>query len=213
MKNKKMLQKNWVTFGISIATLLLFVATIYYPGGSYLDADSTGFNWQHNYFSNLFTPKAVNGLDNSAQPWAIIGMVFLTISLGGFFVRFSNKMAEKSTTNVIKYSGLAAMIATFFTITPLHDLMIRISCVFTMICYFYITVFVFKSKLTFLKILSFICLLMLYATAYIYFTSSYLEILPIMQKVSFLVNIIWVLCLEYFTTKADFEGFIKKRRI
>jgi hypothetical protein len=208
-----MIIKNWVSFGILIAVLFLFIATIFYPGGSYLDANSDGFNWQHNYFSNLFTSKAVNGLDNSAQPWAIVGMVFLTISLGGFFIRFSNKMAEKSTANVIKYSGLAAMISTFFTVTPLHDLMIRIACVFSMIAYFYITVFVLKSKLFFLKILSIICLLMLYATAYIYFTSSYLEILPIMQKVSFLVNIIWVLCLEYFITKADFEGFIKKRRI
>ncbi len=206
-----MLQKNWVLLGILAAILLMFVATIYYPGGSQNDVNSIGFNWQHNYFSNLFSPKAVNGLDNSAQPWAITGVLFLTISLCVFFIRFSNKISSKNEANIIKYAGLAAMTAMFFVVTPLHDLMVRISCVFSMLTYFYITVFVFKSKLIFLKIWSALCLTTLYATAFIYFTSSYLEILPVMQKIGFLVNVIWFLCLEYFTTKADFEHIKPKK--
>lgn len=54
------------------------------------------------------------------------------------------------------------------------------------------------------KVLCILFLLALYGSAYVYFTSTALEILPVLQKVTFGISIIWVLGLYYFTTEEDF---------
>lgn len=199
-----MLRKNLILTGIVISLTFLFLAMLYYPGGSRNDPSSVGYDWKNNYLSNLFTPEAINGSVNSARPWAICSVFFLSISFAWFFVRFSKKIAIKSAANVIKYFGLGATVCVFLAVTPLHDLMIIFASTLSLVAIFYISVFILKSKLHYLKLLSIICLLLFYICVYSYFSRSFLEYLPVLQKASFFVNIIWMLCVEYFTTKADF---------
>lgn len=200
-----MLRKNSVLIGIIIANILLLVAMFTYPGGSQIDLNSEGYDFINNYFCDLFGVEAQNGMENSANNWAIVGIFFLSISFAIFFINFSTKIPSKVASNIIKYSGILTMVFTFLVVTPLHDLMILIGITFCLICYFYITVFVLKSKLLLLKILSIVTLLVMYLCSYIYFTQQYLIYLPLMQKVSYMLNLIWILGLEYFTVKADFE--------
>lgn len=200
-----MLRKYFTFIGIITSLVLFFISTIYYPGGSQHDKNDVGFYWKHNYISNLFGEKAVNGLENLARPWAVAAMFFLAISIAVFFVQFSKKISNRISSNIIRYFGVGAMICTFLTVTPFHDLMVAIAFTMALLSMFYITVYIFKSRLHFFKILSVVCLLAFYSSNFIYYTSTYLEILPIMQKLTFLVTIIWVLGLEYFTKKEDFE--------
>jgi hypothetical protein len=78
---------------------------------------------------------------------------------------------------------------------------------FGLLTIFYITAYTFISKLTFFKYLSVLCLLNLYVNNYIYYTQNLLHLLPILQKVSLLSIIIWLLGLEYVAKK---ENFVKK---
>jgi hypothetical protein len=205
-----MIKKNLILLGIIIAIILLFIATLNYPGGSLKNEFSVGFDWANNYISNLLSPQAVNGMENAARPWAVGGVLFLSASFGLFFMIFSNKIKVKSAAFVIKYCGILATISAFLTVIPsLHDMMIIISSTPTLLIFFYITVFTLKSKLHFLKIYSVLALLLFYVATYMYFTSSYLEYLPIMQKTIHLVQIVWVLVLEYFTKEEDFEHIVK----
>jgi len=199
-----MLGRNIILLGIIAGLVLLFVAVLRYPGGSQADPHSVGYSLVNNYLSNLFSPVAINGAPNSARPWASAGMFFLTLSFGLFFIRFSGKLPVKSAAAVVKYTGATAMICGFLAVTPLHDAMIPVGSTLSLIACFYITVYVFKSKLHFFKILSVILLLLVYTCCYLYSSRS-LSILPVMQKLTLLTNIIWVLCLEYFTTKEDFQ--------
>ena len=48
-----------------------------------------------------------------------------------------------------------------------------------------------------------------YVVTYMYSTRSYVEYLPIMQKAIHLVQIVWVLALEYFTKEEDFQHITK----
>jgi hypothetical protein len=201
-----MLRKNLILLGIVIAILLLVIAAIHYPGGSQKDLNSVGYDWKNNYLSNLFSAKAVNGQENASRPWASVGMLFLCISFALFFIDSSNKIASKGAAKIIKYCGAGSMIFGFLAVTPLHDLMIPIVSTLSLIGCFYITVFVLKSKLHFLKFLSIVCLLVFYVCVYMYFTRSYLNFLPIMQKLSFLIDIIWILSLTYLTKKEDFQS-------
>ena len=199
-----------ILLGISIGTVLLLLSTLYYPGGTYLDAQAEGYNWANNYISNLLRPLAVNGEANSARPFAIFGVLFLTASFGWFFVRFSAKLKIKSASLVIKYLGILATLFGFITVVPpMHDLMVTLSSILTLLIFFYITVMVLKSKLTWLKVMSVLFLATFYFGAYMYFSRFQLAYMPIVQKIIFLMKIIWVISLEYGTRKEDFAHILK----
>jgi hypothetical protein len=199
-----MIKKYLTLFGIGISLAFLFIATTQYPGGSQHDEMSVGFSWQHNYLSNLLNPVAVNGYENGAWPWAIGGVLFLCASAALVFVRLAAKIPQKSAANIIRYAGVGAMLASLMVATPMHDVAVRISGPLLMLSLFYATVFLFKTKLHWLKALSVLYLVTLYGTALIYFTSTGLAYLPIVQKLNMLVAIAWLLAVEYFTKEADF---------
>jgi hypothetical protein len=205
-----MVIKHSVLIGLTIGILLLIISTVYYPGGTYENVNSEGYDWVNNYISNLLRPLAVNGEENTARPFAIFGVLFLTASFGLFFVNFSNKIKIRSASLVIKYLGIITTILGFITVVPeMHDIMVTLSSILTLLIFFYITVMVIKSKLTLMKIMSIVFLLTFYFGAYMYFSRFQLEYMPIMQKVIFLMKITWVLSLEYLTRKEDFEHIIK----
>ncbi len=199
-----MIKKHFVVIGLAVSMIFLLISTYYYPGGSQLDKNSLGFDWANNYLCNLFNEKAVNGAYNPARFLAIVGMFFLCTSIALFFIRFSKKISRKKDANIIQYSGIGAMFCTFLVITPYHDVMTIFAGTFGLITIFYITVFTFKSKLTVFKYLSVVCLVILYLNNYIYYTQNFLYLLPILQKISLLSLIIWLLGLEYVGTKEDF---------
>lgn len=200
-----MLKKHSILIGIIISISLLVIATLYYPGGSQFDKNAIGFDWKNNYVSNLFGEKAVNGLDNPSRFWAVGGMIFLAASFAIFFIGFSKRIPAKGAAKVIKYFGTIGMVFTFLIATPLHDTMISIASTMFLVSIFYITVFVFKSRLHVFKFLCTIFLIVYYATLYLYGSGNYLGFLPIMQKITFVFTIILILGLEYFTQKEDFQ--------
>lgn len=201
-----MVRKHFVLAGIAVSCVFLFIATLYYPGGTYHDTHTEGYDWLNNYISNLLGPLAVNGMYNAARPWATIGVLFLTASFGVFFVEFSKRIKLKSAAFVIKYFGIAATALGFLTVIPsFHDNMVMMSSILTLIIFFYITVILLKSKLNLLKIASILFLLTFYLAAYMYFTQSYLEFMPLMQKFILLIKIVWVLSLLYLSRDDDFQ--------
>jgi hypothetical protein len=200
-----MLKKHSVLAGIIISLAFLVIATFYYPGGSQVDKNSIGYNWKNNYISNLFGEKAVNGSDNTARFWAVAGMFFLSASFAIFFIEFSKKIPGKGAAKVIKYVGASCMLFTFLIATPLHDMMVTISSTMFLIGIFYITVFVFKSRLHVFKFLCVACLLVFYTSLYLYGSGYYRKFLPVMQKITFAITIILIVGLRYFTKKEDFE--------
>lgn len=200
-----MLRKHSILLGILISISLLILATIFYPGGSQLDKDSIGYDWTNNYISNLFGEKAVNGSDNTGRFWAVAGMAFLSASFALFFIEFSKKIPKKNAAQIVKFVGVSCMLFAFLIATPLHNTMVVISSIMFLICIFYITVFVFMTKLHVFKFLCVTCLLIFYTTLYIYGSEDLREFLPIMQKVTFTICILLVLGLEYFAKKEDFE--------
>jgi hypothetical protein len=201
-----MLKKYSVLLGIIISILLLLLATLNYPGGSQFDKTSIGYDWKNNYISNLFSEKAVNGSDNPSRFWAIGGMLFLSASFAIFFIEFSNKITAKGASRAIKYFGAGGMLFTFLIVTPLHNIMITIASTMFLISIFYITIFVFRSRLHLFKFLCIVCLLVFYCTLYLYGSGNYLEFLPVMQKITLAITIILILGLEYFTKKEDFQS-------
>ena len=198
------MRKYSVLLCVVICVLFLVTATLLYPGGSILDRNSVGFDWSKNFFSNLFLAKALNGTANPSRIWAIIGMLFNSISYVLFFIHTSRKIPHKHTEFVLKFVGIANMIFTFLIATPLHDIMVTVSSTLTMLGLFYITVFILRTKLHWLKFFCVLSMLIFYFTLYLYGAGDW-GLLAVMQKVTFFCFMLLVLTIEYFTKGEDFQ--------
>lgn len=203
------MRKYSVLLCVVISMLFLIVATLLYPGGSILDKNSVGFDWSKNFFSNLFLANALNGSDNPSRVWALIGMIFNSIGYGLFFIHTSRKIPHKHTELVLKSVGFANMLFTFLIATPLHDIMVTVSSTLTMLGLFYITVFILRTKLNWLKVICIVSLLIFYFTLFLYGAGDW-GLLAVMQKVSFLCFMLLVLIIEYFIRAEDFHQKINK---
>ena len=201
-----MLNKNIVFIGIALSILCLIVASLYYPGGSPKDPNSIGFQWTENYISDLLDYTAVNGADNPARPFAVVGVLLMGLSTGFAFVRFARKLRLKKLSVVIQYGGLFMIFLCILGAFPSqHDLSVTLGIIINLLVSFYVMVTLLKSRLTVLKVLSVVFLASFYVASYMFGTKTGLEYMPLMQKITHLVQIVWILGLEYFTTKEDFE--------
>lgn len=199
-----MIKRYSVLICLVISAVLIVVATFVYPGGSLLDKDSAGFQWSRNFISNLFATKAINGSENPGRLWAIIGMAFHSIGIAIFFLHTSKKIPSKHGGTVLKFIGTIYVLFNILIVTPLHDIMVTISSTLSLLGLFYITVFIFRTRLHFLKFACIICLLTFYYTLYLYGAGDWV-LLAIMQKVSFLSSMLLVLGIEYFFKMEDFK--------
>lgn len=198
------MRKYLVLLFIILSVVFLMIATMLYPGGEILDKNTVGFIWSKNFFSNLFLDTALNGSQNPARIWALVGMIFNSLAYGLFFVNTSRKIPQKHTERVLKSLGIVNMLFTFLIATPLHDLMVTVSSTLTMLGLFYITVFTFKTKLHWLKIFCVVSMFLFYFTLFLYGSGDW-GLLAIMQKVSFFCFMLLVLSIEYFTSAGDFR--------
>ena len=206
------MRKYSVLLCVVISVLFMVIATLLYPGGSILDKNSVGFDWSKNFFSNLFLAKALNGTANPSRIWALIGMVFNSIGYGLFFIHTSQKIPQKHTELVLKSIGVVNMLFTFLIATPLHDVMVTVSSTLSMLGLFYITVYVLKTKLHWLKFFCVGSLLIFYSTLYLYGAGDW-GLLAVMQKVTSLCFMLLVLTIEYFTRGEDFQQNKPNRQV
>lgn len=199
-----MYKRYSVLICIVTSVILIITASRFYPGGSILDKNSTGFDWTKNFISNLFGANAINGARSGSRIWAIIGMAFHSVGYGIFFIHMSGKISHRHASAVLKIVGVANIAFNFLVVTPLHDLMVTISSTLSLLGIFYITVFIFRTKLHLFKVCCTICMLIFYFTLYLYGSGDW-GLLAIMQKVAFVCSMFLVLGLEYFTGLEDFQ--------
>jgi hypothetical protein len=134
----------------------------------------------------------------------LISEFFYSITGAIFFVNMSRKIPEKGSANSIKYMGMLTMPVTLLIATPLHNLMLNLSNLLFWTCMIWVTAFVFRTRLHFLKAYCIICELIFFYAVYVHSSSNWDE-LPIIQKVNMLSSIVLIFALEYFTKKEDFK--------
>ncbi|HNT20064.1 MAG TPA: hypothetical protein PKL70_06510 [Saprospiraceae bacterium] len=199
-----MIKRYSVLICVILSLILMLAATWVYPGGSLLDKNSTGFDWTKNFISNLFSVKAMNGVDNPSRFWAIPGMAFHALGYGLFFINMASKISANHAARVLKMIGYTNIFLNILITTRLHDLMIIITSTSFLMGLFYITVYLLRTRLHFIKVCCLLGLLTFYYTLYLYGAGDW-ALLAIMQKVSLFGSMGLVLGLEYFTEKNDFR--------
>lgn len=205
---------QWLpTICIGIFALLYYYSSTLYPGGSQADLTTQGFDWVHNYWSDLMNETGRNEQPNPAEPYAIAAMVIMCIGLMIFFIQFATKFSKNLVWRyVIQISGTLAMICAILTFTEYHAPMIALSSFFGLFLLAGIIREVYKSEMTLMKIGGVICVLLLIVNNYIYFSRNFVEILPLLQKITFAIVLLWFIGLNAELVKKN-KGISTARRL
>jgi hypothetical protein len=190
--------------GIAIFTLLYFIATLLYPGGSDADKTAKGFSWLHNYWCELMAPAAQNGEQNSARPIAITAMFVLAISLSFFWYQIPKLFKLKKSNSVyIKCSGIGSMLVLPFLFTGDHDMVINIAGLLGCIAIILVLIKLYQAKMHGLFWVGILCLILCGINNLVYYMKEWLYLLPIIQKISFVVFLFWFAKLSLLTYQKE----------
>lgn len=190
-------------FGSIVFVILYITATFYYPGGSQKDKNTLGFSWIHNYWCNLLNGKAMNGQSNPAQPIAAAAMLFLCFSFLVFWIRLPGQLAlNKQTSRTIQFSGTLAMLSALLLFTPIHhDLSINVSVFFGLIATTGTLIGLYRQNYSSLFWMGIINIVLIAVNNVLYYSNDWIRFLPLTQKISFALFIIWMCAITIKTEK------------
>ncbi|WP_252736470.1 hypothetical protein [Maribacter dokdonensis] len=201
VKKHKIVLQFLPTIGIIIFVGLYVYSAKLYPGGSQANLNSVGFDWINNYWCNLMNEKGMNGKQNPAKPFAISAMVILCFSLTIFFIQFARKFARNRFWKIIiQIFGVLTMAFAVLIFTEYHDIMTTLSSIFGVFVVIGIIWEVYKSELNVFKTSGIACIFLLVGNNYIYYSGQLIEYLPLIQKITFLFVLIWIIGLNYKLT-------------
>ncbi|MCB9266953.1 MAG: hypothetical protein H6558_18135 [Lewinellaceae bacterium] len=197
MITTKALLRLLPTLGILTFIGLYVYATTLYPGGSQADINSVGFDWRNNFWCNLMSEDAMNGLENPASPVALIGMVILCSSMTLFFFQFADYFEKNRIWKMtIKIAGALAMLSAVFIFTKYHDIMTTILSICGVLGIIGIIRALHKNNLTFFKVSGIICMALVGINNLFYYNENLIKYLPIVQKIGFILILAWTIGLN-----------------
>lgn len=152
----------------------------------------------------------MNGVPNPARPFAILAMIVLCTSLTIFFIQFAQQLEEnKRWKRIIIAFGALSMLSAVFIFTSLHDLMTTVSSIFGVVVVLRIIRVIYKGNLILFKIGGIVCLILLALNNLIYYSEYYIQWLPLIQKITFVLVLTWISGLNYKLAKEKFSKYRK----
>ena len=175
-----------------IFVILYFVAAAYYPGGSEVDRQAIGFSWFHNYWCDLLENRAGNGDPNQAKPIAIAAMIVLSMGIL-FFWYFIPRLfpIQPFLKRLMQVTGILSMIILAFLQDENHDPIINSSVILGASAMLLCLYGLLASGMYTLFALGLACLVFCGANVYCYYSKNWIEYLPIIQKISFFLFLLW----------------------
>lgn len=192
-----MLKNHLPAIGVGLALCLFVVAASYYPGGTTDSASTVGYSWAHNFVSSLFAPRALNGAANPARQTAIAAMLLLCVSLAVIFKRISLKVRSQVHKKTIEIGGIGSMVYGFLAVTPMHDLMVSIGLIFSLVALLAMTHALYMERRRLLFGWGSICVALSLLSAAMYYGDVLYGFLPVVQKVSLFACVAWLLAVYY----------------
>ena len=181
-----------VLTGSVLFGLLYVVAARLYPGGSTADPNEAGFNVFTNYWCDLLGNHAKNGQLNPGQPFAMTAMVVLCLTLAYFFYATPGLLGyAKATQRLLQAAGVLSMVVAPFIFTVYHDTVINVAGTFGVLTMLGTFTGLYRYGYVALLRLGLVCLVLCGLNNYIYHTHHFIEYLPIVQKFSFFLFLLW----------------------
>ena len=188
---------------ILVSVVLFALSGSYYPGGTSDSPDSVGYDWSRNFISTLFAPIALNGAANPARRFAIPAMLVFCASLGVLFRNISRKVKSRFHRKTIEIGGIGTAIYAFLVVTPMHDLLVSIALLFFLVAVLATLHLLYVEGYMRLFYSGITCLTLLLSSAVMYYGHVLFGVLPVAQKLTFVVSVGWLLALHYAEFSAE----------
>lgn len=183
--------------GIVLFLLLYLIAALYYPGGSDAHPTAQGFSMIHNYWCDLLAKGAKNGQPNPARPIAMAAMITLCLTLSVFWYLLPRLLnTGKHHYNIVQFSGITSMLFAIFIFTDFHDFIINAAVFFGVLALSGTYVALYRSKSYKTLTFGIGCLFLIFLNAYIYYTGYFIITLPLLQKITFLLYLCWIMLID-----------------
>lgn len=184
--------------GIIAFVSLYILASLQYPGGSQANPQSKGFSWMDNYFCNLLNQTAINGQANQGQPFALASLVVLALSLALFWWNFPNYLPlNKFQTKIIRTTGVSSMVIACLLFTNYnHDVITNTASLFGLIAILTSMWVLYQNKQMAIFVFGLFNLLLVVLNNWLYYDPILIKYLPLVQKISFVSVLIWIICIN-----------------
>jgi len=169
--------------GILVAASFMGAATILYPGG---------YDWNGDYISTL-----LRGLAGPARDLADAGVLLFCVSIALVFERLARALEFSRYSKFIRIAGIGSQVYAALTVTPMHDLMVTISFIFMLVAVLALIVALYFNRDIPFFAVGCVCLLVLVASAVVYYTGRYSSILPWAQRSWLTFFAFWLVCLDF----------------
>lgn len=183
--------------GILVFVCLYTLAAARYPGGSYAKPGQEGFSFMHNYLCDLLDEEAINGELNPARFFARWSLGVLCASLLILWYQLP-KIFKSSGWKVflIRAFGMLSLGTLIFLAEDTHDRTVRIAGIFGVMALLGFSIELYMAGYRKLFLLAVMNLLIFLLNYYIYETGTYRMALPVIQKFTFLLFLLWFILLD-----------------
>ncbi|MCR9245992.1 MAG: hypothetical protein NXI31_13250 [bacterium] len=173
---------------------LVVVAACDYPGG---------YRWLEDTFSALFAPATASGADNPARPLAVAGACVVLAGMALLFHRIATTAESAAHEKMIRIGGIGAMVYAALTVTPMHDLMVTMALGFYVVALGALLHLLVREGRTVLFGVGVLVLVPKLVNATMYYLEFGLEWLPLIQKVSTVATLLWLVVTQVALRRAN----------
>ena len=183
--------------GMGFFVLFYIMAAMNYPGGSWIKPDQTGFSFWHNYLCDLLDEYAINGEMNTGRFYARLALGVLCFGLLLLWIHLPRLFRVKSfNKKIMLISGLLSLTIIFFLASGNHDEIVRLAGAFGVVAFITCAIELRKEGYKNLFALDLFCLSVFMVNYYIYETGIFIETLPVVQKITFVLFLCWFVFLN-----------------
>ena len=205
MKNLIVMKKYTPYFpivGMAIYIILFAYTATLYPGGSVNEPLATSHSYFHNFLCDLMNPTGANGVENVARPFAIIAHLILSFTMISFFYILPEIFHHQNrNTRMVRGFGMFTMTVFILMYTSYHDLIVTLTGIFGTIALipFFIEIHHYKGNR--LRQLAYACFAMSIIVFISFQINIWFYILPVLQKITFVLDAIWVIWVSLIVLK------------
>ena len=188
--------------GMSLFLIFYTIAAILYPGGSYKNPTSTGFNFSHNYLCDLLDAQAINGEINMASTPSRIAFGILCVTMIYIWYQLPKLFGNNAFNHqVIRITGILSMLIALFLASQTHDIIVYAAGIMGFTASIATFIELYKQRILDLLSMGILSLVLIILNYSIYASGYFISALPIIQKVTFAFCILWFLMLIMATYK------------
>jgi hypothetical protein len=180
-------------FGILVSFTCLVAAALGYPGG---------YDWFNQSTSSLFQPSARNGSHNTSRLLAAVAVLIFCSSVAIIFSTIAKRGPSRFHRKTIQIAGIGSMVYTALVITPMHDILLGVALFFFVTALVTIFHWLYLDRRFQMLAAGIACLALTVGNATMYYGEVLYGFLPIVQKVSIVLWICWLLGLSLRDSQA-----------